>query len=970
MDDIAKNWPAAGAPPMEQRSILVPARSASTRAVERAWNDPDHGLIARILQALAAEHVHPARALVLLPYAQVLPIVRDAWTRLVPQGFAPRFESTATWLHSMGVGTCADMPDISFDVARDVLSARALLEDAGLRDMQEALAPNLTEAAHQLLRACAAVKPYERAAWAARARLMLGEQADAQLTYESVTVRIALEWALASQSPTDALFEPRALQGGLQAVLVVAGLQPDRLTEALCAHWETAGLSVHRLSAFDEPLLEAGQEPLLEAAAVPLRSLSPPPSSSPTPSQLPPGAAPPPLIRLDASARMHPARLHRAVDAEDEAERAAACVLKQLRGGVRPVALVATDRVLTRRISAVLRAHGIVIADETGWKLSTTRAAAQLMCALQACRPQASTDAVLDWLKHAPVFDAAEVQSLESALRRDGMRVWRNAAASTKNRGAVQLSAMQERSRERLSDLRSRIEAQRITLQQPRPLAAWLTALVALLQQAAQWPQLQADSAGRQLCAVLRLDAPLREAFERALSTTRWKTRFIDIAAFIDWVRTALESQSFLPDVSPGEAPDVVVLPMAQLALRPFDGAVAPGCDEQRLQSSPDPGGAWTAVQREALGLPTRAHLQATARAAWQALMRVPQVDILWRASDAGGEELQPSPLVQALVQALMRESAAQSGGAVDMAADPRAMRRIARAPTLPPLPDASALPVAQLSASAYEDLRKCPYRFFALRQLGLRETPELEAEIDKRDFGLWLHAVLRAFHERAALAPDDAASEDARRALMDRCAAAATEALGLADDEFLPFAAAWPATRDGYLRWLAAHVAQGFDFEAAETWRRQGLGRLDLVGQIDRIDHAGQPAPGIGAAPPAGVEAERGVFVIDYKTEALGKTRDRVRQPGEDTQLAFYAALLPQDTLRAAYVNIGERGETTTVEQADVVDERDRLLAGITLDVQRIAAGIPLPALGEGAVCDTCAARGICRKDFWSVSR
>ena len=30
-------------------------------------------------------------------------------------------------------------------------------------------------------------------------------------------------------------------------------------------------------------------------------------------------------------------------------------------------------------------------------------------------------------------------------------------------------------------------------------------------------------------------------------------------------------------------------------------------------------------------------------------------------------------------------------------------------------------------------------------------------------------------------------------------------------------------------------------------------------------------------------------------------------------------------------------------------------------------AAGEPLPALGEGKACEYCAARGLCRKDFWT---
>jgi ATP-dependent helicase/nuclease subunit B len=108
----------------------------------------------------------------------------------------------------------------------------------------------------------------------------------------------------------------------------------------------------------------------------------------------------------------------------------------------------------------------------------------------------------------------------------------------------------------------------------------------------------------------------------------------------------------------------------------------------------------------------------------------------------------------------------------------------------------------------------------------------------------------------------------------------------------------------------------------------------------------------------------------MDYKTESLPVTQERVKQPGEDTQLAFYAALLgeePHRELRAAYINVGERGETRTVEQTDVIQARDLLLAGIEQDMARIAQGAPLPALGEGRACEYCAARGLCRKDFWA---
>jgi ATP-dependent helicase/nuclease subunit B len=50
------------------------------------------------------------------------------------------------------------------------------------------------------------------------------------------------------------------------------------------------------------------------------------------------------------------------------------------------------------------------------------------------------------------------------------------------------------------------------------------------------------------------------------------------------------------------------------------------------------------------------------------------------------------------------------------------------------------------------------------------------------------------------------------------------------------------------------------------------------------------------------------------------------------------------------------------------VVGARDTLVAGLIDDFARIAGGATLPALGEGAVCEYCAARGLCRKDFWEI--
>ena len=105
---------------------------------------------------------------------------------------------------------------------------------------------------------------------------------------------------------------------------------------------------------------------------------------------------------------------------------------------------------------------------------------------------------------------------------------------------------------------------------------------------------------------------------------------------------------------------------------------------------------------------------------------------------------------------------------------------------------------------------------------------------------------------------------------------------------------------------------------------------------------------------------------MVDYKTEDLQKTKKRVRDPGEDTQLAFYGALLDDDRLSAAYLNVGERSGTAPVPHEDVTHSRDQLIAGLLDEMERIANGEPMAALGEGSGCDFCNARGLCRRDFW----
>ncbi|MDO8278568.1 MAG: PD-(D/E)XK nuclease family protein [Burkholderiaceae bacterium] len=849
------------------------AEIAKTHGPGAPWDS----LIPRLRREIARLGAHPGRVVVLLPFSHLLPVARRHWADAVIDGFAPRFETTRTWAQGLGAFQPA-ADDISLDPARDMLSAQSLLERSALRARRDLLAGRLMEAARQLAAVAASMAPADRPAWAASARALLTSGLDnALLRMESAVAMLALEWAAASAYESDGLFADGVIES-LDALIVLEGFQADPLARNLARR--------------------AGDRAVLH-------SLSQPASRG--------------------QVRFHPAR-----NAEDEAQRAAACVLRHLQAGRVPVALAATDRVLTRRIRAMLAQQGIAMRDETGWTLSTTRSAAHLFGALRACAWSASADAVLDWLKNAPVFDPAALQTLEQELRRDGLRDWR--AGLGQDPAAAALA--------------SQAQALREGMQAPRPLAQWLAALQALLQAGTQWDWLGADAAGAKVLAVLHLEPQRQAALAQSLKGSTAGTRRWTLSEFSAWVSTILEAHSFTPEPPSGAV--VAILPFGQTLGRAFAAMVLPGCDEIRLNAAPEPEGAWTPAQRQGLGLPAREALQGALQGAWAAALQTPHCDVLWRRSDGGGEPLLPSPLVQLLLL-----DNASGGGDEPGGEEPRVRREMPARPTARPAPSGQTLPLARLSASAYEDLRRCPYRFFALRQLRLQEADELDAEVDKRDFGLWLHAVLTAFHQAQQRAPE---SEPAARSRsLDAAADAAQRSMGLSESEFLPFAAAWPRVRDGYLEWLRGHEAGGAHFESAEQAHELpladcGFGDLRLIGRIDRVDRLG----------------DGGAMVMDYKTEALTRTRQRIRRPLEDTQLAFYAALLGEEPLRAVYVNVAEREGTHGVEQEGVIATRDTLLAGVRSDMTRIAQGAPLPALGEGSVCDYCAARGLCRKDFW----
>ncbi|HEV7913576.1 MAG TPA: PD-(D/E)XK nuclease family protein [Albitalea sp.] len=831
-------------------------------------------------------------AIVLLPFAQLLPLARRAWTN---GGWMPRIETTLTLARSLAPVLPAEPGQITFDAAVDRLAARRLLRGqawaAGWarRDAHgfDHAVRALVQTAHALARAAAAVPPAERDAHWRQGRELLGVGSGPGAA-ERLLARVALEWAAAAAAPsTDVLFSLRP-----SAWIVVQAGGPDALAQRLMA--SSAAPTRCLLLDADAP----ADDPFAAIAA-----------------------------HVDADVAV-------CADFEDEAQRTTAQVLARLRDGHEPVGLIAQDRLLIRRVRALLSRQSIALQDETGWKLSTTRAAATVVALLRAAARGATTDDWLDWLKSCapvwPTIDHADgaLQGLESALRRGGWAV----------PASVDLPKLHERAATLWIEARHIVDG--FMLPRTRPLAAWLTALRDGLQACGGWQALAGDDAGRQVVAALHLG-----------SDAAWPADAdaMSLDEFAAWVRGALEEASFVPQ-APGDA-QVVVTPLERAMLRPFGSVVMAGADEKRLGAGSLAYPLLGDATAKALGLPGAAARRESETLAFLQLLRLPRVTLLRRLDD-GGEPLAPSPLLERLSLALRR-----AGRTLPDAPDPRRVRAIELQPLMRPQPSAPDLLPSRLSASACEALRVCPYRFYALRMLGLQEADELAEEIEKRDYGQWLHEVLHRFHVRRS-GPADATQE---AATLHAIAIEVQQELHLDDPSFLPYAASFARIAPRYVHWLHARDrkgAQWLDGEREITVQPPQWGGVAMHGRLDRIDHVSRENSGA-------------TQLIDYKTSSAQMLRQRVAEAQEDTQLAFYAALVAQcdepEVIEAIYLSVDDNKGIEEIEHKDVQASAIRLVEGIGHDLARLRDGATLPALGEGDGCRFCEARGLCRRDHWT---
>ncbi|MDR2506961.1 MAG: PD-(D/E)XK nuclease family protein [Candidatus Accumulibacter sp.] len=637
---------------------------------------------------------------------------------------------------------------------------------------------------------------------------------------------------------------------------------------------------------------------------------------------------------------------------ENEARTAVAQIGVWLNEGMRRIALIAQDRLTARRARALLERQNVLVKDETGWKLSTSRAAATIDALLETVAGNAYYRDLLDLCKSPYVFSdiatherQTAIFALETAIRR------------------ASLSGELYRVRRCLSKTALREETQAIALIDhvtsaadalsgpPVRLTEWLNRLRKALEILGALVPLEGDSAGKTLLKLLEERQSELDSNKAAFSFSAWRA----------WFNREMDEVNFRDDRI--ESP-IVLTPLNAVCLRRFDAALLLGGNAHHLSPAASERFFNQSARRE-LGLKTRTDEERKLRRDIELLLAiVPRVVVTWQ-SRQNEESCQLAPdlaLLSELHRLAWNDDLSASSSPFYPESEPDVSvlpgKTVRPAPVILP-----ALIPNRISAGAYATLAACPYRFFARYALGLGEMDEVREQTKKQDYGRLIHRVLEVFHSRHPLI--SALEESEALAALSACVDEIFDPLIAEDFLAVAWKIRWGKRLNAYLDWQRTQEKEGWRWTLPEMNVSRALTldhgkRLELHGRIDRVDYRVSHEN-------SGVD----IALLDYKTR---KTPDIKKTLGDDVQLPVYALMFEENAgashgfpKEAAYIALDDEkisaqkaggGDLSLRALADAQEERLRRIFNALL------AGGKMPAHGASHVCVFCEMNGLCRKD------
>jgi len=621
---------------------------------------------------------------------------------------------------------------------------------------------------------------------------------------------------------------------------------------------------------------------------------------------------------------------------EQEARAAELQVRRWLLAGKQSIALIALDRLVARRVRALLERAGVLVQDETGLTMSTLAVSTVLMRWLDALQSDFYYQDLLDLLKSPFIFADQDASERKQAVYQLEQLVRQHDVASHLD-AYINLSQGEAEVQTALVRLR---QASEVLRRSSDTLSGWLQSLDESLSILGVLEGLATDEAGKQLLQAL-------QTWQQELATDN--TRF-SRAEWRRWLAQQLDEITF-SDRSIEST--VLLTSLASTRWRHFDAVLLLGSDASHMLGT-NTGSVWfNDAVRNTLGLPTREVRLAQQRDDLLGLLAINDtVLVTWQASKNGEQNLL-SPYLQ------MLRTLHKLAYDVDLAAtDLGSLLEDAQIRTADfPLPTKAAMPSPavptklipqRISPSGYNSLVACPYQFYARYMLRLNEMDEVNEGVEKRDFGQWVHDILHRFHQQFPVLNVHSIDElnAALQRISDEVFASAIENDYLASAWLIR----WQQAIEVYIGTQLKSEAEGWRYQSGEVpFKMPVTDDLILHGRIDRIDASEDGA----------------TKVLDYKMMDATRLRSKLKEPGEDVQLASYAQVYEAN--EAAFISI-EKDKVIAVKEQDVPALAQANIERLKEIFEQMREGTALPAHGVEGACTYCEMRGLCRKNDWSV--
>jgi ATP-dependent helicase/nuclease subunit B len=628
------------------------------------------------------------------------------------------------------------------------------------------------------------------------------------------------------------------------------------------------------------------------------------------------------------------------------------------------IALIAQDRLVARRIRALLDRLGpqLQVIDQTGWKLSTTSAASAVQSYLELMQqtPGPSLSALLGFLKN-PLLDfekllnACHLPLVGSA----GDFAWfmestlLSKAASGNWLDWVKLFEPQQHDDLQHENLLQQYAHAQAVIQHLRQKASewqdrtqssrdWVEQLRGDLRELGLWDQLEQDDAGLSLIAEMDHLAKISQIRLR-------------LHAWVSLWDLWLEQASFVQKTTK-QPVTISIIPLSSIRLQSYEAVVMVGCDERQLPTAQEP---LLIFSREMLKkfdekLPHQEYIQ-QARDLSQLLCSHDHVDLLWQEFAQAGEVNRLSPwLTRLQIEILSLQT--QKIDIPEASIQHRGITRSQSAVTYPNL-----LPTS-ISPSAYQILRSCPYRFFVSSVLQLKSPKALRDFSEFGMIGTLLHDILKIFYRNYKKQHAFSTEEDKKDYLqrtLTKISEEAWEPIVTTNGQMLIERDKWLEQIPGIVDWQIQQEESGWEFVEAEKNLEFALQlanemQVMIQGRADRIDQ----------------HLEQGWRVWDYKFKTLEKIKESKKNIEDDPQLLIYAQALKKSgksVKEVGWITLRDPKEKSLEILEDFNQQvDDQLHDKMTHLLNQVWGSQALPANGPSQVCKYCDARGICRKGMW----